>query len=103
MHEHAYTFSLRPDTVAATLPNQISRAISKKRVKIITDIAKTNRAEFMQHQIGKTVSVLIEENNIGRTPDDIDVKVNGPMIPNKTICNIKLIGMQDGVFVGTKE
>lgn len=102
IHVHAFPFSARPDTVAATLPNQINRSISKRRVKIITDIADANRTEFMQKQIGKTVSVLIEENNTGRTPDDIDVKVQGAKIPNKTILGVKLIDVEDGVFIGNR-
>ena len=100
IHVHAFPFSPRPDTVAATLPNQINRAVSKKRVKIINDIANENRIDFMKNQIGKTVSVLIEQNNIGRTPDDIDVKIMGKKIPNKTICDVKLIDVTDKCFIG---
>ena len=97
---HAFPFSPRPGTVAADMPNQVNRAISKKRVKIIYDIVAQNRAQFMESQIGKTVSVLVEENNIGRTPDDISVKVLGNAIENKAICNVKLTGIADGVFIG---
>lgn len=100
IHVHAFPFSPRPDTVAATMPNQINRAVSKRRVKIIAEIAEQNRADFMKQQIGKIVSVLIEENNTGRTPDDIDVKVKGAKIPNKTILDIKLVGIENGVFIG---
>ena len=59
-----------------------------------------NRLEFMKNQIGKTTSVLIEENNIGRTPDDIDVVLEGIKIPNKTVCAVELTGIKDGVFTG---
>ena len=100
IHVHAFPYSARPGTVAATMPNQINRAISKGRVKIIDKIANENRKSFMSHQIGKTVSVLVEENNIGRTPDDIDIKIGGKNIPNKTICDVKIIGIQDGLFIG---
>jgi len=100
IHVHAFPFSPRPDTVAATMQNQINNSISKQRVKIINDIANKNREEFMKYQIGKTVSVLVEENNIGRTPDDIDVKINGTNIPNKTICDVKLIGIDKNAFIG---
>ncbi len=95
---HAFPFSPRPGTVAAEMPNQINRNISKKRVKIIYDIVAQNRAEFMRKQIGKTVSVLVEENNTGRTPDDIDVKISGKMIPNKTICHVKITDIQQNKF-----
>jgi len=100
IHVHAFPYSPRPGTVAATMLNQINRAISKERVKIIDKIANENRKSFMSHQIGKTVSVLVEENNIGRTPDDIDIKVEGRKIPNKTICDVKIIGIDKDVFIG---
>lgn len=98
---HAFPYSMRPGTVAATMPNQINRAISKQRVKKIMDVVKKNREVFMRNQIGKTVSVLVEENNIARTPDDIDVKILGDFLPDKTICDIKITGIDKDMFVGT--
>ena len=100
IHVHAFPYSPRPGTVAATMTNQVNRAISKERVKIIDKISKENRKAFMAQQIGKTVSVLVEENNTGRTPDDIDIKIGGKQIPNKTICDVKIIGVQAGLFIG---
>lgn len=102
IHVHAFPYSPRPGTVAAEMPNQINRSVSKQRVKIIDSIAKENLAKFMQTQIGKTVSVLIEEDNIGRTPDDINVKISGNSISNKTICNVKIVGIEKGGFIGEK-
>lgn len=99
---HAFPYSPRPGTVAATMPDQVNHAISKKRVKVIYDIVAQNRAEFMQKQIGKTVSVLIEDNNIGRTPDDIDIKIDGAPIQNKTICNVQITGIKNDMFVGLR-
>jgi len=100
IHVHAFPYSPRPNTLASEMPNQINRAVSKKRVKIIDNIAKENLREFMANQIGKTVSVLVEENNIGRTPDDIDIKIDGENIPNKTIRNVKITDIENNMFVG---
>ncbi|MBR3147795.1 MAG: MiaB/RimO family radical SAM methylthiotransferase [Alphaproteobacteria bacterium] len=99
---HAFPYSPRPGTVAATMPAQVNRSVSKARVKKIYDIVGQNRARFMQLQLGKTVSVLVEENNLGRTPDDIDVKISGAKIPDKTICNVKLTGIENDRFVGLR-
>jgi len=99
---HAFPFSPRPGTVAAELPNQVNHAVSKKRVKIIYDIVAQNRTKFMQSQIGKTVSVLVEENNTGRTPDDLDIKIAGAPIPNKTICDVKITGVENEMFTGLR-
>ena len=97
---HAFPFSPRPDTVAATMPNQINRRISKQRVKIINDVANEIRADFMQRQLGQTVQVLVEENNIARCPHDISVKIDGPAMPARTICDVILIDIVGDVYTG---
>ncbi len=97
---HAFPFSPRPGTIAADMPNQINRAISKERVRIINDIAIKNRAEFMQAQIGKTVQVLMEANNIARCPHDIGVRIDGCPIVARTICDVKLVDIDGENFVG---
>ncbi|MBR5904467.1 MAG: MiaB/RimO family radical SAM methylthiotransferase [Alphaproteobacteria bacterium] len=102
IHVHAFPYSPRPNTLAAEMNNQIDRSVSKKRVKIIDNIAKENLEKFMLAQIGKIVSVLVEENNVGRTPDDIDIKIGGENIPNKTICNVKITGIENNMFVGLR-
>lgn len=100
IHVHAFPYSPRPNTVAATMPNQVPRNISKQRVQQIIEIANQNREKFMQKQIGKTVSVLVEQNNIGRTPDDIDIKIVGTPIKEKTICDVTITGTESDIFIG---
>lgn len=100
IHVHAFPYSPRPNTVAATMPNQVPRNISKQRVQQIIEIANQNREKFMQKQIGKIVSVLVEQNNIGRTPDDIDIKIVGTPIQDKTICDVTITGIENNMFVG---
>ncbi|MDR1696763.1 MAG: MiaB/RimO family radical SAM methylthiotransferase [Rickettsiales bacterium] len=72
IHIHAFPFSPRPGTVAATMPGQIPRAVSKQRVKILNDLARENRIQFMRGRIGQTTQVLMEENNIARDEHDIE-------------------------------
>lgn len=97
---HAFPFSPRPGTPAAIMPEQVNRATSKERVRIINDLANKNRTEFMQAQVGKTVQVLIEENNVARCPHDIGVKVGGCAISARTICNVLLTDIDGDNFVG---
>ena len=97
---HAFPFSPRPGTIAADMPNQVNRAISKERVRIINNAANANRADFMRGQIGKTVQVLMEENNIARCPHDIGVSVGGCPVAARTICDVKITGVVDDCFTG---
>lgn len=97
---HAFPFSPRPNTDGATMPNQVNRSVSKERVKIISDAADAHRNEFMKTQIGKSVQVLVEENNIARDPHDISVKIIGEKIPPRRICNVVLSEIDDDMFIG---
>lgn len=97
---HAFPFSPRPGTPAADMHPQINRAISKQRVHEIMAVANTSCVEFMQSKLGAIVQVLVEENNIGRTPHDIPVKIDGAIIPARTICNIEILDIADGCFIG---
>lgn len=97
---HAFPFSPRPGTVGAELPHQVDRAISKERVKIITEAARQNLHEFMSRQIGKTVQVLVEENNLARDPHDIDVKIDGCRVAPRTVCDVILTDINGDEFIG---
>jgi threonylcarbamoyladenosine tRNA methylthiotransferase MtaB len=98
---HAFPYSPRPGTVAAEMPGQIARSESKRRVKIITDAAAENMREFMAGMLGTQTSVLVESNNMARTPDDIPVKIAGAVIPERTICDVKITGIDADHLTGT--
>ena len=95
---HAFPYSPRPGTVAAEMDGQIPRAVSKRRVKLITDAAAENMREFMAGMVGTRTSVLVESDNMARTPDDIPVRISGAPIPAKTICDVQITGIDGTVF-----
>ena len=96
---HAFPYSPRPGTVAAEMPDQVPRCESKRRVKIITDVAAEIMREFMAGLVGTVQSVLMESNNMARTPDDIPVRISGAPIPAKTICDVDITGTDGEVLV----
>lgn len=98
---HAFPYSPRPGTVAAEMPGQIARSESKRRVKIITDATAENMRKFMAGMVGTRTSVLVESNNMARTPDDIPVKIAGAVIPERTICDVKITGIEADHLTGT--
>lgn len=100
---HAFPYSPRPGTVAAEMDGQIPRGESKRRVKIITDAAAENMREFMAGSVGTHTSVLVESGNMARTPDDIPVRIDGTPIPARTICDVKITGIDGVVLTATRE
>ena len=97
---HAFPFSPRPGTVAATMPDQVDRAVARRRVHEITRVADENMAAFMRGQIGRRVQVLVEENNMARTPDDIAVKIEGAAPSARSVCDVNIIGISGLQFIG---
>ena len=96
---HAFPFSPRPGTVAADMPNQVPRDVARRRVREITAVANENLHKYMSGQIGKTVQVLVEQNNTARTPDDIAVRIDGAPIPARTVCDVILDEIDGDTFI----
>jgi hypothetical protein len=55
----------------------------------------------MNAHLGQFVTVLVENDNLGRTAHDISVRIMGKPIPNRTICDCKIIGIDGENFVVT--
>jgi threonylcarbamoyladenosine tRNA methylthiotransferase MtaB len=58
---HAFPFSIRPGTPAATMEQQIPEDVKKDRVKRLIKIGNTKRREFAEKFIGKRMEILIEK------------------------------------------
>lgn len=96
---HAFPFSPRPGTVAADMPGQIPRAISKQRVAQITALATENRHRHMHQRVGQMAQVLVESGNIARDAHDMPVRIAGRSIPPRTILNVELTGIENDMFL----
>jgi threonylcarbamoyladenosine tRNA methylthiotransferase MtaB len=58
---HVFSYSARPGTVAATMPDQVDARTKKERSSQITALAKKSTAEFVSRHIGMTLDVLWEQ------------------------------------------
>jgi len=57
---HAFPYSPRPGTIAASLPCKATRQDAKKRAKMLIGLGQEKRAEFCRSLVGKRLEVLIE-------------------------------------------
>jgi len=57
---HVFSYSKRPNTKAASLPEQVDTKTKKNRTKILIQLGNRKKIEFGKKFVGKTVSVLIE-------------------------------------------
>ena len=57
---HVFTFSERPDTVAATLPGKVSHAEKERRSRILSELSSQKQENFKRENIGRITDVLFE-------------------------------------------
>ena len=92
---HVFTYSERPNTHAATLPEVVPKSVRSKRSKMLRGLSAKKRRAFYESQIGKKRTVLFEgENKEGYIHGFTEnyVKVKAPWNPElvNTLHNITL-------------
>ena len=69
---HVFSYSKRPGTAAASLPNQVPGATIKRRARELRAVGEKKAAAFRRSQIGRTLRVLTlhrdEHKDPGSTP-----------------------------------
>jgi threonylcarbamoyladenosine tRNA methylthiotransferase MtaB len=55
---HVFTYSARPGTPAAALPNQVPVHVARERNKILRDLAAEKKLAFMQSFVGKPLQAI---------------------------------------------
>jgi threonylcarbamoyladenosine tRNA methylthiotransferase MtaB len=107
---HVFTFSARPGTPAASMPNQIPVHVARARSKILRDLSAEKKHAFMQSFIGKkleaiTLNVLHSDANGERTEALTDnfqrLYLVGRHDPNRWI-TVRVVGIKDGAFVADR-
>lgn len=100
---HIFPYSRRSGTVADRMDGQIEKSVKAQRVSALSLVAEEIRNDFLKAQIGKELSVLIEEKQkndvyFGYTPNYTPVKVSQGVVGE--IQKIKIIGVQDDFCMG---
>lgn len=100
---HIFPYSRRSGTVADKMDGQIEKSVKAQRVDRLSQTADKIRNEFLQKQIGKTLSVLIESRQpngtyMGYTPNYTPVRVNEGNVGE--IKNAKITSVCDDFCIG---
>lgn len=102
---HIFMYSRREGTEADKMGGQIAENVKQKRSKVLLDIAKTNRTEFLKKVIGKKVKVLFESqmgNNIfeGYTKNYIPVRIFSEKNLKNLMINVKIKSVNENYCEG---
>ena len=99
-HVHTFPYSIRTDTRAARMPDQIPERIKTQRSKIIRDLAEKNKLKYRQSFIGQIQTVLTEKISPktakGYGQHYIPLEISGKNILSNTFYKTLVTGIVDG-------
>ena len=89
---HVFPYSARPGTPAARMP-QVAGNIVKERATRLRAAGEATVRQFLEGEIGRVRDVLVETENLARTPQYAQVKLDNPLLPG-VIAAIELTGIE---------
>lgn len=105
---HVFTFSSRPGTPAATMPNQVPVQLARERNRILRDLAAEKKCAFMQQFVGQKIEAItlkvISETADGTytealTDNYLKLQVQGKHEPNRWL-NAQVSSVGSNQLVG---
>jgi threonylcarbamoyladenosine tRNA methylthiotransferase MtaB len=83
-HLHVFPYSIRPGTPAAKMP-QVNGAVIKQRAAQLRATGEKAFAQRLESFVGKTVTVLMEKPDLGRSDHYIPVRFDTPQVPGEVV------------------
>ncbi|MGF7172800.1 tRNA (N(6)-L-threonylcarbamoyladenosine(37)-C(2))-methylthiotransferase MtaB [Azospirillum doebereinerae] len=96
---HVFPYSPRPGTPAARMP-QIDGSVRKERAARLRAVGAEAEARTLASLIGRTASVLVEKDDLGRTEHFAEIRL-GAVHPPGSLVRTAITGIVDGKLVGT--
>ena len=100
---HIFPYSIRPGTKATEMPGQIEKDIKKERARMAAIITNKNTTKFKTAHIGKTITVLFEQEKTGiskgHSSNYLEVTVKEKVKQN-SIKKVKIISYKNNVLTG---
>ena len=80
---HVFTYSERPGTPAAAMPDRVPIQVRKRRNRVLRDLAAAKNLDFRRRMVGQTLSVVtLELEGIGLSDNYLKVELATPRKPN---------------------
>jgi len=102
---HIFTYSARPGTPAADLPDQVPVQIARRRNRILRDLAAAKKLEFMRSFVGKSIEAITLNAFDGEltealTENYLKLRIAGRHLPNQWI-NARISEVRTGALLSS--
>ncbi|MEM7693884.1 MAG: tRNA (N(6)-L-threonylcarbamoyladenosine(37)-C(2))-methylthiotransferase MtaB [Pseudomonadota bacterium] len=92
-HVHIFPFSPRAGTPAARMP-QLPRPVVKARAATLRAEGARALEAGLAGKVGARTTLLVEDDNCGRTPDYFRARLAGPAQPSGTLLPVTITGVE---------
>lgn len=100
---HIFPYSRRSGTPAASMPGQCPNAVKQARARQAAQLAGEMRRAWLERWVGRTLSVLFEEEKDGlwrgHAPNYTEVFAPGNELHN-VICDVEITGVREDGLLG---
>jgi threonylcarbamoyladenosine tRNA methylthiotransferase MtaB len=96
---HVFPYSKRPGTPAARMP-QVDGGAIRERARRLREKGEARLSAFMQGHVGAPAEVLFETPMRGRTPQFVQVEIDGSGVEPGTMHNVRITGLNGGLLAG---
>ena len=104
---HVFTFSARPGTPAATMPNQLPVYVARERNRILRELAAEKKLSFMRSFVGRDLQAITLERSSSQdgytsalTDNYLQLRLRGVHAANRWV-RVSVESVEDGVLTGT--
>ena len=70
---HIFPYSERKNTKAVTMENSVEKSVRRSRATELGAVCQRLKVQFLEHQIGQTANIYMEESGVGYTENYIKV------------------------------
>ncbi len=106
---HVFTYSSRPGTASADMPDQVPVHVARERNRVLRDLAAKKNLEFRRRFVGKTLEVITlqagdEQSTEALSDNYLKVRVAGQLEANRVMkVDVTEIGDEDLVAMAQEE
>jgi threonylcarbamoyladenosine tRNA methylthiotransferase MtaB len=93
---HLFTYSERPGTPAAEMPDQVPMPMRKERNRVLRELAARKKMEFRRAMVGRSLSVVtLHDPGMALSGNYLKVQLARPAEPNR-LMDVEIGGVTDG-------
>jgi threonylcarbamoyladenosine tRNA methylthiotransferase MtaB len=93
---HVFTYSERPGTPAAEMPEQVPMPVRKERNRMLRELAARKNLEFRRAMVGRTLSVVtLHDSGTALSGNYLKVQLARPAEPNRLMA-VQIGGVTEG-------